>query len=120
MKIMTEETFGPVMPVMAYSTEAQAVDLANDSRYGLSAAVFGPDEDDALRVASKLNAGGISVNDAGMTTMIFESCKNAFNYSGLGPSRMGPTGMTRFFRQKALYINRGGTLPLEALAESGD
>ena len=120
MKIMTEETFGPIMPVMAYSTEAQAVDLANDSRYGLSAAVFGPDEDSALRVASKLNAGGISVNDAGMTTMIFESCKNAFNYSGLGPSRMGPTGMTRFFRQKALYINRGGTLPLEALAESGD
>ena len=120
MKIMTEETFGPVMPVMAYATEEEAVGLANDSQYGLSAAVFGAAEEDALRVAARLNAGGISVNDAGMTTMIFESCKNAFNYSGMGPSRMGPTGMTRFFRQKALYINRGDTVPLEAMAERGD
>ena len=120
MKIMTEETFGPVIPVMSYANESEAVALANDSRYGLSGAVFGPTEEDALRVAGQLNAGGVSVNDAGMTTMIFESCKNAFNYSGMGPSRMGPTGLTRFFRQKALYINRGATLPLEAFAESGD
>ena len=91
MAIMRDETFGPVMPVMAYATEDEAVTLAYDTHYGLSAAVFGPTEDDALRVASQINAGGISVNDAGMTTMIFEACKNAYRNSGIGPSRMGPT-----------------------------
>ena len=120
MAIMRDETFGPVMPVMAYATEDEAVTLANDTHYGLSAAVFGPTEDDALRVASQINAGGISVNDAGMTTMIFEACKNAYRNSGIGPSRMGPTGLTRFLREKALYINRGDVLPIEAMQERPD
>ena len=105
------------MPVMAYRDEAEAVRLANDSRYGLSGAVFGRTEADALRVAEKIDAGGISVNDAGMTTMVFEAVKNSFKQSGLGASRMGPTGLTRFFRQKALYINRGATVPIEVMAE---
>ena len=118
MKIMTDETFGPVMPVMKFATEEQAVTLANDSAYGLSGAVFGPTEEDALRVAQQLNVGGVSVNDAGMTTMIFEECKSAFNRSGMGPSRMGPTGLTRFFRQKALFINRGDeVVPIDVMAE---
>ena len=117
MAIMTEETFGPVMPVMAYSTEEEAVELANDTHYGLSGAVFGPTEQDAIRVARQIDAGGMSINDAGMTTMIFEECKSAFKYSGLGPSRVGPTGFTRFFRNKALFINRGDVVPLAAMAE---
>ncbi len=117
MTIMTEETFGPIMPVMAYKDEDEAVELANDSVFGLSGAVFGPTEEAAVRVAAQLEAGGISVNDAGMTTMIFEATKNSFKQSGMGGSRMGPTGLTRFFRQKALYINRGDTLPIQAMAE---
>ena len=117
MAIMTEETFGPVMPVMAYKTEDEAVALANDTIYGLSGAVLGPAEEDALRVAAQIDAGGISVMDAGMTTMIFEQCKSAFKYSGMGPSRVGPTGMTRFFRQKALFINRGEVAPITVLSE---
>ncbi|MDX1515740.1 MAG: aldehyde dehydrogenase family protein [Woeseiaceae bacterium] len=117
MQIMNDETFGPVMPVMAYASEDEAIALANDSRYGLSGAVFGPTEDDALRVAAKLEVGGVSVNDAGMTTMIFEASKSAFKQSGMGPSRMGPSGMTRFFRHQALYINRGDVVPIEAMAE---
>ncbi len=117
MAIMTDETFGPVMPVMAFDTEEDAVALANDSRYGLSGAVFGASEEDALRVAKQLNVGGVSVNDAGMTTMIFEAEKSAFNLSGMGPSRMGASGLTRFFRHKALYINRGDVVPLDVMAE---
>ena len=84
---------------------------------GLSGAVFGPSEEDALHVAAKLEVGGVSVNDAGLTAMIFEECKSAFNYSGMGPSRMGKTGLTRFFRQKALYLNRGDVMPIETMAE---
>ena len=117
MAIMTEETFGPVMPVMAFTTEPEAIELANDSVYGLSGAVFGPDEPSAVRVAEQIDAGGISVNDAGLTTMIFEATKHSFKLSGLGGSRMGPSGLTRFFRHKALYLNRGETLPIEAMAE---
>lgn len=117
MRIMTEETFGPVMPVMAYASVEQAAKLANDSDYGLSGAVFAPDEEQAIAFAEHLDAGGISINDAGMTTMTFEACKQAFKLSGMGPSRMGPTGMTRFFREKALYLNRGDVTPIEAQAE---
>ncbi len=118
MQVMTEETFGPVMPVMRYETEAEALRLANDSQYGLSGAVFAGDDEVAMRFARQMNVGGVSVNDAGMTTMIFEACKSAFNLSGMGPSRMGPTGLTRFFRQKALYLNHGETQPLDSFSEA--
>ena len=117
MAVMTEETFGPVMPVMKYVDEAEAIALANDTYYGLSGAVFGPNEDNALRVAGQIEAGAISVNDAGMTTMVFDACKSAFRLSGMGPSRMGSTGLTRFLRQKAIYINRGPVVPIQATAE---
>lgn len=117
MAVMTEETFGPVMPVMKYSDEAEAIRLANDTIFGLSGAVFGPTDEDAIRVAEQIEAGGISVNDAGMTTMVFDACKMAFHRSGMGPSRMGTTGLTRLLRQKALYINRGAVVPIEAMAE---
>lgn len=117
MRVMTEETFGPIMPVMAFADEEEAIRLANDSQYGLSAAVFGPDESAALRVAERIAAGGISVNDAGLTTMIFEEQKSAFNLSGMGPSRMGPSGLLRFFRHKALFLNRGDVFSIEVMAE---
>ena len=118
MTIMNDETFGPVMPVMRYSTIDEALELANDSQYGLSGAVFAAEESEAIAFAKNMQAGGISINDAGMTTMTFEACKQAYKYSGMGPSRMGPTGMTRFFREKALYLNRGDVTPIEAQAES--
>ena len=49
--------------------------------------------------------------------MIFEATKHSFKLSGMGGSRMGPPGLTRFFRHKALYLNRGDTVPIEAMAE---
>ena len=118
MRIMNEETFGPVMPIMAFDSEEDAIRLANDSDYGLSAAVFGATEAAALRVAEQINAGGISINDAGLTTMIFEAQKSAFRRSGMGPSRMGASGLLRFFRQKALFVNRGHVMPIDVLRES--
>ncbi len=119
MKLMSDETFGPIMPVMTFETTDEAVTLANDSEYGLSAAVMGATEGEALAVAKKINAGGVSINDAGLTTMIFEEQKSAFGYSGMGPSRMGASGLTRFFRNKALFLNRGDVLPVEAFQERG-
>ncbi|MCS6805844.1 MAG: aldehyde dehydrogenase family protein [Acidobacteriota bacterium] len=103
MKVMTEETFGPLMPVMPFSTVQQAIDLANDTIYGLSAAVFGS-EQDALTVAQKLEAGAISINDAALTSVMHEGEKHSFKRSGLGGSRMGPASIMRFLRKKALII----------------
>jgi succinate-semialdehyde dehydrogenase/glutarate-semialdehyde dehydrogenase len=51
MKVMTAETFGPIMPVMAVSSPAEAVQLANDTEYGLSAAVFTGSEAEAIAIA---------------------------------------------------------------------
>ena len=49
--------------------------------------------------------------------MIFETEKSAFGYSGMGPSRVGGIGMTRFLRQKSLYINRGDVIPITVFSE---
>jgi acyl-CoA reductase-like NAD-dependent aldehyde dehydrogenase len=117
MALMTEETFGPVIPVMAFDTADEAVRLANDTVFGLSAAVFAGSEKEALAVAGRLESGGVSINDAGLTTMVFEAEKNGFKMSGMGPSRMGATGLARFLRRKAIYINRGAVTPIEAFAE---
>jgi succinate-semialdehyde dehydrogenase / glutarate-semialdehyde dehydrogenase len=104
MKVMTEETFGPIMPIMPFSTVEEAISLANDTIYGLSAAVFAGDEAEALAVAEQLEAGAISINDAALTALIYEGEKNSFKYSGLGGSRMGAAGLTRFLRKKAFLV----------------
>ncbi|MEO0996835.1 MAG: aldehyde dehydrogenase family protein [Pseudomonadota bacterium] len=119
MQVMTAETFGPIMPVMRYSDIDTAVELANDSIYGLSGAVFGPDEAEAVAVGRRMNAGGVSINDAGLTTMLFETEKSAFGFSGMGPSRVGASGLTRFLRRKSLYVNRGDVLGVEIFSEQG-
>src|SRR5690606_26048240 len=62
MRIMKEETFGPIIPIMAFDTEEEAVKLANDTEFGLSAAVIG-DEARAIEIGSRINAGGLWIND---------------------------------------------------------
>lgn len=104
LKVMTEETFGPIMPVMSFSRLEESISLANDTIYGLSAAVFAGSQTEALEVAKHLQAGAISLNDAGLTAFIHEAEKNAFKFSGMGGSRMGAAALTRFMRKKAFLI----------------
>ncbi len=92
------------MPIMAFSTPAEAINLANDTIYGLSAAVFAADEAEALAVAQYIDAGAICINDAGLTALIYEGEKNSFKYSGLGGSRMGAAALMRFVRKKAFLV----------------
>ncbi|MBN3911053.1 MAG: aldehyde dehydrogenase family protein [Nostoc sp. NMS1] len=108
MKVMTEETFGPIMPIMPFSTVEEAVSLANDSIYGLSAAVFAS-EAKALEIAQQIDAGAISINDAGLTAIMHEGEKNAFKFSGMGGSRMGAAALKRFMRKKAILIKTNAT-----------
>jgi acyl-CoA reductase-like NAD-dependent aldehyde dehydrogenase len=117
MTLMTEETFGPVMPVMSFGEVGEAVRLANDSVYGLSAAVFG-DETEALLIARQLAVGAVSINDGALTTEVFDVDKNACRLSGLGASRMGASGLLRFVRKKALLIQRGVARDMRALDEA--
>jgi acyl-CoA reductase-like NAD-dependent aldehyde dehydrogenase len=107
MRIMRDETFGPVIPLMPFDTVDEAVDLANDSDFGLSACVLAGTVDEAIAVGRRIDAGGISINDGCMTYMTYEGEKNSFKFSGLGGSRMGAQGLRRFFRRKALIIQHG-------------
>jgi succinate-semialdehyde dehydrogenase / glutarate-semialdehyde dehydrogenase len=117
MAIMRDETFGPILPVMSYDSLEQAIALANDSEYGLSAAVVGPDESAAVQFAQCLHVGAVSVNDAALTSVVFEAEKQAFGNSGLGQSRMGASGYSRFLRKKSILIQRGAPLSLAMLNE---
>lgn len=103
MTVMREETFGPVLPVMSFSDVDEAVRLAEDTAFGLSAAVFGP-ETEAIAVARRLHAGAVSINDAALTAIVHDAEKQAFGMSGIGASRMGPAALRRFTRRQALLV----------------
>ena len=111
MQVVRDETFAPVLPLLVFDTEEEAIALANGSDYGLSAAVFSSDEARALRVAQRLLAGGISINDASLTALLHEGGKQSFGSSGLGGTRMGVKSIERFYRLQAYLINDGTSSP---------
>jgi len=121
MSIMTEETFGPVVPVMRFHSEDEAAMLANDTQFGLSAAVFGPDTHTAGDFATRIHAGGVSINDTELPRgMMFDGEKTAFKMSGMGGSRYGATSILRYVRKRALMANEGNIKPLSDLAEKAN
>ncbi|HSJ78859.1 MAG TPA: aldehyde dehydrogenase family protein, partial [Erythrobacter sp.] len=89
MAVMREETFGPVLPVTVFDTLEEAIMLANDSAYGLSAAVLAGSLDEAAAIAPLLDAGAISLQDGALTSMVGDADNQSRKGSGLGPSRMG-------------------------------
>jgi len=107
MDVMREETFGPVLPVMPFTTVAEAVELCNDSPFGLSAAVFAATIEEAETFACQINAGAVCLNDASLTAFCQEAENDPFGASGMGKSRMGKSALLRFFRTKAILANRG-------------
>lgn len=115
--VMRDETFGPIIPVMAFDTREEALAFANFGEFGLSAAVFSATLDEAEAFAREIDAGAVSLNDAALTALFHEAGKQSFKASGLGPSRMGADGFRRFFRRKALIANTGRPTPLAAFAE---
>jgi len=106
MKLMRDETFGPVIPVMKYRTEEEAVMLANDTEFGLSAAVIAGDAEEGERLARQIDAGGVSVQDTFLTfAKLRKIGTHSFKHSGLGGSRTGPESILRFLRRKAILVN---------------
>lgn len=117
MAVMREETFGPVLPVTVFDSVDAAVALANAGDFGLSAAVLAGTVEEAEAVATRLEAGAVSINDGSLTAMIWEAEKSSFKASGMGPSRMGDGGLLRFFRKQAIIRQSGAAVPLAAYSE---
>mgnify|MGYP002777023437 CR=1 FL=1 len=119
MAVMTEETFGPVIPVTTFDTVEEALTLANTGVYGLSGAVLAGTDGEAAAVGAHLAVGAVSINDGSLTSMVWDAEKSSFGLSGLGPSRMGDGGLTRFFRKQSLLRQMGEALPMAAYSEEG-
>jgi acyl-CoA reductase-like NAD-dependent aldehyde dehydrogenase len=106
MKIMREETFGPLLPIMPFDGEDEAVGLANDSEFGLNGSVFTADLERGKRVASRLDLGGCAVNDViknvGHPGLPFGGVKR----SGFGRYH-GAEGLLAFSRPASILANSG-------------
>ena len=113
MLLMTEESFAPIMPVMRYQTDDEAIALANDTRYGLSASVIAGTPEEAAKLAERVNAGTIALQDTFLTLFKTRDVgTNSFADSGLGGDRTGPGSILRFLRKKALMTQSAPPAPL--------
>ncbi len=103
MKCMTEETFGPTLPIMKVADTDEAVRLANDSPYGLGASVFSRDTERGEAVARRLETGAANVNDAMINYTALELPMGGAKASGLG-SRHGAGGIRKYTSQQAIVV----------------
>jgi acyl-CoA reductase-like NAD-dependent aldehyde dehydrogenase len=106
MKVMRDETFGPVVGVMKVRDAEEAVALANDTRYGLSGAVFG-ERERAEQVARRVECGAINVNDVLVNYFATDVPMGGWKQSGIG-SRHGEGGIKKYCRSESLVITRFG------------
>ncbi len=103
MKIMQEETFGPTLPIMKVRDAEEAVSLANDSPYGLAGSVFSKDTEKGEKIARRVEAGAVCVNDAIINFAALELPMGGVKASGLG-SRHGAHGIRKYCNQQALLV----------------
>ncbi len=105
MQCMTEETFGPTLPIMKVADEREAIRLANDSPYGLGSSVFTKDLVRGQRVARQLIAGMTWVNDAIMSYLAQEAPMGGARESGVG-ARHGAKGIQKYTDTHTLLVSR--------------
>jgi len=105
MKCMTEETFGPTLPIMKVPTVEDAVKLANDSPYGLQASVWTRDIPRGEALARRIEAGVVCVNDAQVNYTALNLPMGGWKSSGLG-SRHGANGIRKYCKVQSLLITR--------------
>ena len=102
MRCVQEESFGPVLTVESFTDEAEAIRLANDTRYGLAAGVWTSDPEKAQRVADRLRHGTVWIND--YHPYIPEAEWGGFKQSGVG-RELGPSGLDEYREAKHVYEN---------------
>ena len=106
MLCMRDETFGPTLPIMKVENEDEAIRLANDSPYGLSASVWSGDLDRARRVGGQLQAGAVNLNNVLVNVFQFALPMGGWKQSGLGSRLGGADGILKFCRTQSIVSER--------------
>jgi acyl-CoA reductase-like NAD-dependent aldehyde dehydrogenase len=115
MSCIKEETFGPTLPVIKVANEEEAIRMANDSVFGLSATVWTGNAARGERVARRLECGAVNVNDALSNVFVFGVPMGGWKESGVGARAGGPYGILKFCRQQAITAPRLPTQKSELL-----
>ncbi|MEO7540012.1 MAG: aldehyde dehydrogenase family protein, partial [Pyrinomonadaceae bacterium] len=110
MRGMQEETFGPTLPIATFTTEEEAIRLANDSEFGLTASVWTRDLGKGQRVAEQIEAGSVCVNEVLYTHGIGQTPWGGFKNSGRGRTH-GREGLMELVQPQHIHVNRISLTP---------
>jgi acyl-CoA reductase-like NAD-dependent aldehyde dehydrogenase len=110
MDVMREETFGPVLPIMTFKTDDEAIRLANDTSYGLTASVWSGSIARGRRLAERIDAGTVMVNEVLYTHSIAQAPWGGLKQSGLGRTH-GRAGLLELVSTRHIHVNHLGFLP---------
>jgi succinate-semialdehyde dehydrogenase/glutarate-semialdehyde dehydrogenase len=110
MDVMREETFGPVLPIMTFKTDEEALRFANDSVYGLTASVWTGDVGRGKRLAERIDAGTVMVNEVLYTHGIAQTPWGGVKQSGLGRTH-GRAGLLELVSQQHIHVNWLALMP---------
>ena len=105
MRGMREETFGPTLPIATFKTDEEAIALANDTEFGLCASVWSKDIARAERIAQRIEAGTVTVNEVMYTHGIAQTPWAGFKNSGVGRTH-GADGLKELVKAQHIHINR--------------
>lgn len=105
MRIAQEEIFGPVLSVIAYDDEDEAVAIANDTEYGLAASVWSADNERAIEIADRIRAGSVWINDAHQINVAVPF--GGYKQSGTG-RELGPDALDAFTEVKGIHVDLSG------------
>ena len=110
MKLMRDETFGPVLPIMTFKTDEEAIRLANDSVYGLTASVFTRDIARGRRIAERIDAGTVMVNEVVYTHAVAQTPWGGVKQSGYGRTH-GLLGLLEMVTPQHIHVNGLPAIP---------